>query len=134
MTGLISCGFRQDHLESSFGLVKEDPFDVEIVFGADVAEYVRSRIWHPSQQCRELEGGRIRMTLHVGGEFELVSWILSFGPSAQAISPEHLRTRVERELARALENYRKEITVAPRKKARKVETRKVDARKAAVRH
>jgi proteasome accessory factor B len=124
----------ETYLESSFGLVKEDPFDVEIIFGADVAEYVRSKVWHPSQQCRELDGGRIRMMLHVGGEFELVSWILSFGPSAQVISPERLRTRVERELARALENYRKEITVAPRKKARKVETRKVEARKAAARH
>jgi len=118
----------ETYLESSFGLVKEDPFDVEIIFGADVAEYVRSRVWHPSQQCRELDGGRIRMKLHVGGEFELVSWILSFGPSAQVISPERLLARVERELARALENYRKEITVAPRKKARKVEPRKAAAR------
>jgi proteasome accessory factor B len=118
----------ETYLESSFGLVKEDPFDVEIIFGSDVAEYVRSRVWHPSQQCRELEGGRIRMKLHVGGEFELVSWILSFGPSAQVISPERLLGRVERELSRALENYRKEITVAPRKKARKVETRKAAAR------
>jgi predicted DNA-binding transcriptional regulator YafY len=124
----------ETYLESSFGLVKEDPFDVEIVFGPDVAEYVRSRVWHPSQQCRELDGGRIRMTLHVGGEFELVSWILSFGPSALVMSPERLRTRVERELARALENYTKEVTVAPRKKTRKVETRKVETRKAAARH
>jgi proteasome accessory factor B len=116
------------YLESSFGLVKEDPFDVEIIFSADVAEYVRSRVWHPSQQCRELDGGRIRMKLHVGGELELVSWILSFGPSALVISPERLQGRVERELARALENYRKEITVAPRKKTRKVETRKAAAR------
>src|SRR4029450_11929997 len=92
----------ESYLESSFGLVKEDPFDVELIFGADVAEYVRSRVWHPSQQCRELEGGRIRMKLHVGGEMELVSWILSFGPSAQVISPERLLARVERELARAL--------------------------------
>jgi hypothetical protein len=68
------------------------------------------------------------MKLHVGGELELVSWILSFGPSAQVISPERLQGRVERELARALENYRKEITVAPRKKARKVEPRKATAR------
>ena len=68
------------------------------------------------------------MKLHVGGEFELVSWILSFGPSAQVISPERLLGRVERELSRALENYRKEITVAPRKKARKVEARKAAAR------
>jgi predicted DNA-binding transcriptional regulator YafY len=118
----------ESYLESSFGLVKEDPYDVEIIFGADVAEYVRSRVWHPSQQCREIDGGRIRMKLHVGGEVELVSWILSFGPSASVVAPDRLRTRVERDLARALENYTKEITVAPRRKARKVETRKAAAR------
>jgi predicted DNA-binding transcriptional regulator YafY len=75
-----------------------------------------------------MEGGRIRMKLHVGGEFELVSWIMSFGASAHVVSPTRLQERVERELARALENYRKEITVAPRKKARKVEARKAAAR------
>jgi proteasome accessory factor B len=118
----------ESYLESSFGLVKEDPFDVEIVFGSDVAEYVRSRIWHPSQQCREIEQGRIRMKLHVGGEFELVSWIMSFGASADVISPERLRRRVQSELARALENYTKEVTVAPAKKTRRVESRKAAAR------
>jgi len=114
----------ETYLESSFGLVKEDPFDVEIIFGADVAEYVRSKVWHPSQQCRELDRGRIRMRLHVGGEFELVSWIMSFGQSAQVVSPERLRRRVETELSRALDNYRVEVTVAPRKKPRKVESKK----------
>jgi len=118
----------ETYLESSFGLVKEEPFDVELVFGADVSEYVRSRVWHPSQQCREMDGGRIRMKLHVGGEFELVSWIMSFGPSAQVVSPDRLRERVQSELSRALEKYTKEITVAPRKKPRKVEARKAAAR------
>ena len=117
----------ESYLESSFGLVKEEPFDVELIFGADVCEYVRSRVWHPSQQCREISGGRIRMKLHVGGEFELVSWILSFGPSAQVVSPERLRRRVETELSRALENYRTEVTVAPAKKAKKVESRRTAA-------
>jgi predicted DNA-binding transcriptional regulator YafY len=114
----------ETYLESSFGLVKEEPFDVDLIFGSDVSEYVRSRIWHPSQQCREIDGGRIRMKLHVGGEFELVSWILSFGPSAHVIAPDRLRRRVETELGRALDNYRVEVTVAPRKKAKKVESRK----------
>jgi hypothetical protein len=67
------------------------------------------------------------MNLHVGGEFELVSWILSFGPSARVIAPEKLRRRVETELARALENYRAEVTVVPPKKAKKVELRKAAA-------
>ena len=108
-------------------MVKEEPFDVEITFNSDISEYVRSRVWHPSQQVRELGGGRISMKMHVGGEFELVSWILSFGPSALVVSPERLRLRVKEELARAAENYRKEITVAPARKTRKVESKKAAA-------
>jgi len=121
----------ETYLESSFGLVKEDPFDVELVFEADVAEYVRSRVWHPSQQCREMDNGRIRMKLHVGGEFELASWILSFGPSVHVVGPDKLRERVKEELQRALDIYStdgKEVTVAPGKKTRKVEPRKAAAR------
>ncbi len=117
----------ESYLESAFGVVKEDPFDVEIVFNRDIAEYVRSRVWHPSQQVREIGGGRITMKMHVGGEFELGSWILSFGPSATVISPERLRRRVEAELARALENYRKETTVIPHRKSKKVEVKKAAA-------
>lgn len=117
----------ESYLESAFGVVKEEPFDVEIIFNADIAEYVRSRVWHPSQQVREIGGGRINMKMHVGGEFELGSWILSFGPSAIVVSPERLRRRVEAELARALDNYRVEVTVAPTRKAKKVESKKAAA-------
>jgi predicted DNA-binding transcriptional regulator YafY len=117
----------ESYLETAFGVVKEDPFDVEVVFNTDIAEYVRSRVWHPSQQVREIGGGRISMKMFVGGEFELVSWILSFGASATVVSPDRLRRRVEAELGRALENYRKEVTVAPTGKAKKVEPKKAMA-------
>jgi predicted DNA-binding transcriptional regulator YafY len=117
----------ETYLESAFGVVKEEPFDVEIIFNSDIAEYVRSRVWHPSQQVREIGGGRITMKMHVGGEFELGSWILSFGPSAIVVSPDRLRRRVEAELARALENYRKEVTVAPVRKPKKLESKKTMA-------
>src|SRR5262249_20513865 len=105
----------ETYLESAFGVVKEEPFDVEIVFNSDIAEYVRSRVWHPSQQVREIGGGRITMKMHVGGEFELGSWILSFGASATIVSPDRLRRRGEAELVRALGNDSKKGTVAPRK-------------------
>ena len=67
------------------------------------------------------------MKMHVGGEFELGSWILSFGSSARVVSPDRLRRRVEAEMARALENYRKEVTVAPARKVKKVESKKAMA-------
>jgi proteasome accessory factor B len=117
----------ESHLESAFGLIREEPFDVEIIFNADVAEYVRSRVWHPSQQVREIGGGRIRMKMHVGGEFELGSWILSFGPSAIVVAPERLRRRLEAELLRTLDNYRVEVTLAPSRKPKKPETKKATA-------
>ena len=103
----------ESYLESAFGLVKEDPFDVEILFKADIAQYVRSRAWHPSQKVRDVSDGEIVMNLHVGGEFELESWILSFGSSAVVLSPDRLRRKVTTDLARMLDNYRVEITVAP---------------------
>jgi predicted DNA-binding transcriptional regulator YafY len=117
----------ESYLESAFGVVKEEPFDVEIVFNSDISEYVRSRVWHPSQQVREIGGGRISMKMHVGGEFELGSWILSFGPSAMVVSPERLRRRVEAELSRALENYRKEVTVVPSREGKKIQSKKAMA-------
>src|SRR5262245_17190248 len=109
----------ENYLGSAFGVIKEEPSDVEIVFGADVAEYVRSRVWHPSQQVREIGAGRITMKMHVGGEFELASWVLSFGASATVIAPERLRRRVENDLLRAADHYRTEKTVATPGKAKK---------------
>src|SRR5262245_5339477 len=117
----------ENYLGSAFGVIKEEPSDVEIVFGADVAEYVRSRVWHPSQQVREVGGGRITLKMHVGGEFELASWVLSFGASATVVGPERLRRRVETDLARAAENYRTEKTVVTPGKAKKVEMKKATA-------
>ena len=103
----------ESYLESSFGLIREDPFDVEILFKSNIASYVRSRAWHPSQKVRDVGNGEVVMSLHVGGEFELVAWILSFGSSALVLSPDKLRKRIESELLQSLDRYRVEVTVAP---------------------
>ena len=113
----------ESYLESAFGLVKEDPIDVEVLFRAEIAQYVRSRAWHPSQKVRDVGSGEIVMSLHVGGEFELVAWIMSFGPSAVVLSPERLRRRIQTDLDSMAATYRREVTVAPapgRKSKKKV--------------
>ena len=65
------------------------------------------------------------MNLHVGGEFELGAWILSFGPSAIVLSPEKLRRRLESDLTRMLHSYRVEVTVAPSRAKSKRKSRRV---------
>jgi proteasome accessory factor B len=117
----------ENYLGEAFGVIKEEPEDVEIIFNSDVAEYVRSRVWHPSQQVREIGGGRINMKMRAGGEYELASWVLSFGASATVIAPERLRRRVEADLSRAIDNYRTERTVVSAGKAKKAEVKKAAA-------
>lgn len=117
----------ENYLGEAFGVIKEEPADVEIIFNSDVAEYVRSRVWHPSQQVREIGAGRINMKMRAGGEYELASWVLSFGPSATVIAPERLKRRIETDLARAADNYRVERTVLPSGKSKKLDIKKTAA-------
>ena len=85
-------------LATHLASLRKSSSDVEIIFAADVAEYVRSRVWHASLAVREIGGGRINLKMRAGGEFELSSWIMSFGASATVVAPERLRRRVESDL------------------------------------
>jgi hypothetical protein len=69
------------------------------------------------------------MNLHVGGEFELGAWILSFGPSAIVLSPDRLRRRLEANLKMMIDSYRTEVTIAPSPRADRKATKKVGARR-----
>lgn len=101
---------------SSFGVVAEPATQVRIRFERRSALQVEERQWHPSQKIERLPGGAIELTLEVGGLTELESWVLSFGSGARVLEPEALRTRVERELATALEGYTAARPRAPGRK------------------
>jgi predicted DNA-binding transcriptional regulator YafY len=90
---------------SSFGVVAEPATRVRIRFDRRFALYVEERVWHPSQKLERLPGGRLELTLEVGGLDELQSWVLSFGSGAEVLEPEALRSQVQRELTAALARY-----------------------------
>jgi predicted DNA-binding transcriptional regulator YafY len=89
----------------SLGVHSGQPERVEIDFQPDVAEYVRARQWHQSQQLQETGGGGLSMTLHVTLDRALRSWILSFGPFARVRTPEALAQEIAAELGEALAQY-----------------------------
>ena len=72
-------------ISAFLGVHSGTPERVEIDFQAEVAEYVRSREWHPSQQFEPRADGGVRLTLDVCLDRTLTSWILSFGPSARSL-------------------------------------------------
>jgi proteasome accessory factor B len=76
-------------------------FKVVVRFAPTVAERIREREWHESQEMRELPGGTLELTLRLGALVEVEQWILSWGASAEAISPPELRAGI-RQTATAL--------------------------------
>ncbi len=90
--------------EGAFGLIKGEPAHVRIFFTEAVARYVRRRLWHPSQEIREVAGG-IELHMDVLGTVEVRSWVLSFGDKAEVLEPAALREVVAGELRRAAARY-----------------------------
>jgi predicted DNA-binding transcriptional regulator YafY len=76
-------------------------FRVVIRFSAAVAERVREREWHESQEMRELAGGALELTLRLGALEEVEQWVLSWGAAAEVIAPPPLRDNM-RKTARTL--------------------------------
>ena len=89
----------------SLGVHTGPPERVDIEFEPAVADYVRSREWHASQQLRDTDGGGLRMTLDVCLDRALQSWILSFGPFARVISPERLAREIADQFDEARAKY-----------------------------
>ena len=85
----------------SLGVHSGPPERVEIEFEPAVADYVRAREWHPSQQLRDAESGGVTMTLDVCLDRALHSWILSFGPFARVVAPERLAREIAEQFAEA---------------------------------
>jgi len=89
----------------SLGVHSGAPERVEIEFQAAVADYVRAREWHPSQQLRDGDAGGLRMTLDVCLDRALQSWILSFGPFARVVAPKQLAKEIAEQFEEARAQY-----------------------------
>jgi predicted DNA-binding transcriptional regulator YafY len=91
--------------ENSLGVHSGPAERIEVEFAARVAPYVRSRVWHSSQEARELPDGALRVTLRVCNDWALRSWILGWGPFARVIAPARLAKDISADLAAAREQY-----------------------------
>lgn len=97
----------EDHFQGQFGIFRGgQPHRVVVDFDAKVAEYVRTRRVHPSQELSPLADGGVRLSMSIGDLTEVGTWILGFGETAKVIEPVELVERVKKELSGALAQYR----------------------------
>jgi predicted DNA-binding transcriptional regulator YafY len=98
---------EEDAFAHSLGVHQGTPPEqIEIVFDASIARFVRERMWHPSQDVRAQDDGSVLLRLHVSNDWALRSWILGFGPLARVVAPPALVAQIRDEIERAAALYR----------------------------
>ena len=73
----------------------ERDYRVVIRFTAAVADRVREREWHESQEWRDLPAGGLELKLRLGALPEIERWVLTWGVDAEVIQPKELRERLK---------------------------------------
>ena len=87
------------YARQAFGIVGgEEPIKVRLRFEPKLAVYITERQWHPSQEFRTRQDGRVEMCMETTGRKELVRWVLSWMPDVKVLAPKSLRDRIVEKL------------------------------------
>jgi len=91
-------------LRDSFGVRSgEGKFDVVIRFNQHVADYIREKKWHDSQQLRELRHGGVELQMQLSSLAEVERWVLGWGGNARVLGPPELVDAVKQAAKKILE-------------------------------
>jgi len=83
-------------------------FRVRLRFAASAADRVRERVWHETQELRDLPDGGIELTMQLGALPEAESWILSWGDQVEVLAPAELIRRIHDTVVRLVAQYKRE--------------------------
>ena len=89
------------------GIRWKEPFDFVVRFNKSIANSVKRRVHHPTQQFEKQKNGDIIMTIRAGGWDEMKLWALDYSYRAEVIKPEAMREEIGKELGQAAENYQR---------------------------
>jgi predicted DNA-binding transcriptional regulator YafY len=95
----------EQRLRNSFGVQSgQGEFEVVIRFNERVADYIREKKWHDTQQVRELKKGGLELRMTLSSLAEVGRWVLSWGGDAVVIKPAELANSVKQAARNILES------------------------------
>ena len=94
-----------EYARGAFGIAGGKAEAVELAFDAEMASYIRERVWHESQDMEDRPDGSVVLRMQVTPGFELQAWIKGFLPHVQVLQPASLREQVAADLDRARSRF-----------------------------
>jgi len=98
----------EEFMGQSLGVFKGKPVSVKIWFSPEVADYIKEKIWHESQEIHQQDDGSIIFEAEVAGTQEIKFWAMSWGAHALLLEPESLREEIRTEVEAMLDTYERE--------------------------
>jgi proteasome accessory factor B len=99
-------------LRDSFGVHSgQGDFDIRLQFTDSVADYIREKKWHPSQELQEREDGGIELHLKLSSLVEIQRWILGWAGNVVVLDPPALAAAVQQAARNILQSYSNEDSV-----------------------
>lgn len=90
------------YLRDSFGVHSgQKRVEVGLRFRPQVADYIREKRWHHSQELHELPDGGVELKLRLSSLVEIERWVLGWGGNVVVLRPREL-VRAVRTAARAI--------------------------------
>lgn len=93
------------HFNQGFGIIKKEPFRVEVEFWGWSARFVRERVWGANQVVRDLAEDKIKLSFEASSKEETISWIFFFGEEAKVLRPDWLVAEVAQRIGMMQGNY-----------------------------
>jgi predicted DNA-binding transcriptional regulator YafY len=94
-----------EYARSAFGIAGGKPEPVELAFDAEMAGYIRERVWHESQNVEDQPDGSVVLRMNVAAGFELKAWIKGFLPQVRVLKPAALRDEIAGELEESRQRF-----------------------------
>lgn len=91
--------------ESFLGIYGTKKIPITVRFNANAATYVAERKWSKKQWIEDLPNNEIMLHTEARNEKECISWVLSFGDSAELLEPPWMREKIRDQLSKMLSMY-----------------------------
>jgi predicted DNA-binding transcriptional regulator YafY len=89
----------------TFGVMKEEAFQVKIEFSGHAARYIKERTWSQDQIITEKNNDKIELAFTATSPIETLSWVLSHGHEAKVLEPGWFVEDIKDEITKAGSAY-----------------------------